>query len=82
MKAWTFKRDITRFIPSTLLFPYFLELIRSCSASILLQYSLAYLELCQTSKMESFAKTVMTKNSIALEILWFFDDFREGVSGV
>ena len=31
--------------------------------------------------MKRFAKTFMVKNSISLEILWFFDDFREEVEG-
>ena len=35
-----------------------------------------YSEPCQTSKIERFAKIVMGKDSITLEIIWFFDDFR------
>ena len=63
---------------STLLLSYFLELISSYSASILQQYSLGYSKPCQTSKMERFAKTFMAKNSIFLEILWFFWWFQRG----
>ena len=78
---WRYRylNKITHFIPSTLLFPYFLEIISIYLASILRQYSLAYSEPYQTSKMKHFVKAVMAKNSITLEILWFFDDFREGV---
>ena len=37
---------------------------------------LADSEQSQTSKMERVAQIVMGKNSVALEIIWFFDDFR------
>ena len=42
---------------------------------------LGYSEPCHTSKMERFAKIVMGKNSITLEVIWFFGDFR-GRGGV
>ena len=55
----------------SILFPYFPVLISSYSASILRQYSLAYSEPCQTSKMDRVAKLVIGKNSITLEIHGF-----------
>ena len=53
-------------------------LVGNHSAIILQKYSLAYSKPCQTSKMERFVKNIMGKNSSSIEILWFFDDFREG----
>ena len=64
--------DETYFIPiCTTLFPCFPVLISSYSASILQQYSLAYSEPYQTSKMDRVVKTVIGKNFITLEIHGF-----------
>ena len=62
---------------NTNMFQYFPVLISNNLASILQLYSLAYSETCQTSEIESSAKTVMRKNSIPVENLYFFDDFSE-----
>ena len=75
MKTWICRQGIILFAiyPLVICFPV---LISYHLASIFQQYSLAYSEPCQTSKMERFAKIVMRRNSVSVENLYLFDDFR------
>ena len=69
MKTWIRRQGITLFVPIHPLFRCFPVLISNHLASILKPYLLAYSELCQTSKIESFARMVMRRNSFPVENL-------------
>ena len=72
-----FDKELPFSCQCTPLFWCFPGLINNHSASILHLYSLAYSELCQTSKMEAFARIVLRKNYLSwkpIVFLWFLGD--------
>ena len=69
MKTWICRQDIILFVPMHPLCQCFPVIFSNHLASILQPYPLPYSEPWQKSKMESFSRIVMRKNSIPVENL-------------
>ena len=76
MKKWICRQAIIFFMSMHPLCQCFPVIFSNNLASILPPYPLLHLERWQKSKIESFFRIVMGKNSIPIENLWFFYDFR------
>ena len=76
MKTWICRQGIILFVPMHPLCQCFPVIFSNHLASILQTYPLLYSKPWQKSKMESFSRKVMGKNSIPVENLQFFDNFR------
>ena len=78
IKTWICRQGIILFMPMHPLCQCFPVIFSNHIASILQPYPLLYSKPWQKSKMESSSRKVMGKNSIPVENLYFFDNFRDG----
>ena len=72
MKTWICRQGIILFVPMHPLCQCFPVIFSNHLASILQNYPLLYSKPWQRSKMESFSRKVMEKNSIPVENLVFW----------
>ena len=76
IKTWICRQGIILFVPMHPLCQCFPVIFSNHLASILQSYPLQYSKPWKKSKMESSSRKVMGKNSIPVENLYFFDNFR------